>query len=65
MSILKVQGEIYEIIGSIGSGHLGGDDFEKALRDYIVQQIEKENKFNLDLSIDKKHQDIKWVRVLL
>ena len=44
MSILKVQGEIYEIIGSIGSGHLGGDDFEKSLRDYIVQQIEKEKK---------------------
>ena len=65
MSILKVQGEIYEIIGSIGSGHLGGDDFEKALRDYIVDQIEAAKNFNLDFSKEKKHKDKKWVDVLL
>ena len=65
MSILKVQGEIYEIIGSIGSGHLGGDDFEKSLRDYIVELIEEKNKFDLDFSLEKKHKDKKWVEVLL
>ena len=65
MSILKIQGETYEIIGSEGSGHLGGDDFEKALRDYIVEQIEeKKNKFDLDFSLEKKHKDKKWVDVL-
>ena len=63
MSILKIQGEIYEFIGSIGSGHLGGDDFEKALRDYIVQKIEKKN-FDLNFSIDKKWKDEKWVAVI-
>jgi molecular chaperone DnaK len=66
MSILKIQGDTYEIIGSEGSGHLGGDDFEKSLRDYIVEQIEEEKeKFNLDFTIEKKHKDEKWVRVLL
>ena len=65
MSILKIKGDNYEIIDSIGSGHLGGDDFEKALRDYIVQQIEKENKFDLDFKTEKKHKDEKWVKVLL
>ena len=64
MAILKIQGDKYEIIGSEGSGHLGGDDFEKSLRDYIVEQIEKDKKMNLDFSKEKKHKDKKWVEVL-
>ena len=64
MAILKIQGDKYEIIGSEGSGHLGGDDFEKSLRDYIVEQIEKDKKMNLDFSREKKWKDEKWVRVL-
>jgi L1 cell adhesion molecule like protein len=65
MSILKIQGETYEFIDSEGSDHLGGDYFEKELRDYIVDQIEKQKKINLDFSKDKIHKDEKWVRVLL
>ena len=66
MSILKIKGDNYEIIDSIGSGHLGGDDFEKALRDYIVQQIEKEQKnFDLDFTKGKRWKDKRWVDVLL
>ena len=65
MSILKIKGDQYEFINSIGNSHLGGDDFEKLLRDYIVDQIEKENRFDLDFSKAKKHKNKKWVRVLL
>jgi len=68
MSILKIKGDNYETIGSIGSGHLGGDDFEKALRDYIVKQIDEQKekqKFDLDFTKEKKWKDEKWVRVLL
>jgi len=62
MSILKIQGDKYEIIGSEGSGHLGGDDFEKALRDYIITEMEKSKKYNLDF---KNRKDTNWVRAFL
>ena len=61
MSILKIQGENNQILDSEGSGHLGGDDFEKALRDYIIEEMEKK-KYDLDF---KNRKDIKWVRAFL
>jgi molecular chaperone DnaK len=62
MSILQLQGDTHKIIGSEGSGHLGGDDFEKALRDYIITEMEKSKKYNLDF---KNRKDINWVRAFL
>ena len=62
MSILQLQGDKHKIIGSEGSGHLGGDDFEKALRDYIITEMEKSKKYNLDF---KNRKDTNWVRAFL
>ena len=63
MSILQLQGDKHKIIGSEGSGHLGGDDFEKALRDYIITEMEKsKKKYNLDF---KNRKDTNWVRAFL
>ena len=63
MSILQLQGDKHKIIGSEGSGHLGGDDFEKALRDHIITEMEKSKKYNnLDF---KNRKDTNWVRAFL
>ena len=36
-----------------GIGHLGGDDFEKDLRDYIITEMEKSKNIILLLKIEK------------
>ena len=62
MSILKIQGDKHDFFCSEGSGHLGGDDFEKALRDYIITEMRKLGKYKLDF---KNRKDINWVRAFL
>ena len=44
MSILKIKGERCEFIGSEGTGHLGGDYFEKALRIKLLMKWENQKK---------------------
>jgi molecular chaperone DnaK (HSP70) len=60
MSILKIQEDSrIQIIGSERSNDIGGEDFEKELRDYIINEIEKSKLYDLNFN---NRKDIKWVR---
>ena len=54
LSILKVSGNQFVEIGSIGDRWLGGDDIDVLLADYVKQQIEKNHNINLDELLDEK-----------
>ena len=51
VSILELGDGVFEVKSTSGNNHLGGDDFDNKLVDYIIESINKEEK--VDLSKDK------------
>jgi Fe-S protein assembly chaperone HscA len=41
ISILKLKDGIFEVLATHGDTYLGGDDFDKALMDYLIKEINK------------------------
>ncbi|MEJ8776419.1 molecular chaperone DnaK [Pseudogracilibacillus sp. ICA-222130] len=51
VSILDIGDGTFEVISTAGDNRLGGDDFDKKIIDYMVEEFRKEN--SIDLSQDK------------
>lgn len=51
VSILELGDGVFEVLATRGNNHLGGDDFDEKLVDYIAEQFKKEN--GVDLRQDK------------
>ncbi|HEX7057392.1 MAG TPA: molecular chaperone DnaK [Bacilli bacterium] len=51
VSILELGDGIFEVKATSGDNHLGGDDFDQAIIDYLVAEFKKEH--GVDLSKDK------------
>ncbi|GAB6166216.1 molecular chaperone DnaK [Thermostilla marina] len=47
VSILEVAEGVFRVISTNGDTHLGGDDFDKALLDYVADEFKKENGIDL------------------
>jgi len=50
VSILDISSGVIEVLATAGNNHLGGDDFDQCIVDYLVSEFKKENK--IDLSRD-------------
>jgi molecular chaperone DnaK len=50
VSILELGDGVFEVKSTSGNNHLGGDDFDKRVSDYLVEEFKKEN--SVDLSGD-------------
>jgi molecular chaperone DnaK len=51
VSILDIGDGVFEVLATNGNTELGGDDFDKAIIDYLVSEFKKEN--GIDLTSDK------------
>ena len=51
VSILDLGDGVFEVKSTSGNNHLGGDDFDERIMDYLVSEFKKEN--GVDLSKDK------------
>lgn len=51
VSILELGDGVFEVKATTGNNRLGGDDFDKRVMDYLVDEFKKEN--GIDLSKDK------------
>ena len=51
VSILDIGDGVVEVLSTAGNTHLGGDDFDKAIIDYLVAEFKKSD--GIDLSKDK------------
>ena len=51
VSILQLADGTFEVLSTAGDNHLGGDDYDQMIIDYLVQEFKKENQ--VDLSLDK------------
>ena len=54
ISILEVGDNVIEVKSTNGDTHLGGDDFDKKIIDYIIEEFKKDS--GIDLSNDKMAQ---------
>ncbi|CAI9114995.1 OLC1v1015825C1 [Oldenlandia corymbosa var. corymbosa] len=52
VSILTLDGGVFEVLSTAGNTHLGGEDFDHRLMDHFVKLIKK--KYSKDISDDKK-----------
>lgn len=51
VSILEIGDGVFEVLATSGNNHLGGDDFDKRVMDYVVAEFKKTD--GIDLSKDK------------
>ena len=51
VSVLELGDGVFEVIATNGDNHLGGDDFDKVIIDYLAEEFKKEN--GVDLRNDK------------
>ena len=51
VSILELGDGVFEVKSTAGNNHLGGDDFDQRVMDYLISEFKKEN--GIDLSTDK------------
>ena len=51
VSILELGDGVFEVLSTSGNNHLGGDDFDERVMDYLVDEFKRENA--IDLSKDK------------
>ena len=51
VSILDIGDGVFEVLSTNGNTHLGGDDFDEKIIEYLVSEFKKDN--GIDLSTDK------------
>lgn len=51
VSILELGDGVFEVLSTNGDTHLGGDDFDKKIMDWLISEFKQEN--GVDLSTDK------------
>ena len=51
ISILEIGDGVFEVIATAGDTHLGGDDFDQVIIDYLITQFKNDN--GVDLSKDR------------
>jgi molecular chaperone DnaK len=51
ISILKIDGDVFEVLATNGDTHLGGEDFDLRVVDWLAEEFQREN--GMDLRADK------------
>jgi molecular chaperone DnaK len=51
ISILAIEGDVFEVLATGGDAHLGGDDFDQRIIEWLCDDFQK--KHGVDLSLDK------------
>lgn len=47
VSLIEIGDNLIEVLATAGDNHLGGDDFDARLADYLVEQFKKQERVNL------------------
>ena len=62
ISVFKIKGNNYDLLALEGGGHLGGENFNKALIDHVKKKISEDSRFNKEINFQKK--DNKNLKIL-
>ena len=52
VSLLQIEGGVFEVLAANGHSHLGGEDFDRQIVDHFLKEIRRRH--NVDLTKDKK-----------
>merc|ERR1719281_1119068 len=52
VSLLTIDGGVFEVVSTAGDTHLGGEDFDQKVMEFFITQFKK--KTNLDIKTDKR-----------
>ena len=55
-SIVKIKGNEYNVLASLSEEHLGGEDFNQRLINYVIMEIKKDKKFK-NIDFDNKNDE--------
>ncbi|MCD7801687.1 MAG: molecular chaperone DnaK [Clostridiales bacterium] len=47
VSIIEIGGGVIEVLSTCGDNHLGGDDFDQRLTNYLVSEFKQQTKYNI------------------
>lgn len=47
VSVIEIGDNVIEVLATAGDNHLGGDDFDERLQDYVIKEFKKATKVNL------------------
>ncbi|HZW49713.1 MAG TPA: molecular chaperone DnaK [Bacillota bacterium] len=47
VSILEISGGVIEVLATAGNNHLGGDDFDICIAEYLIEEFRKTNRYDL------------------
>ncbi len=50
VSVVRIEDEVVEVLGSHGNNHLGGDDFDQKIIDHLVRHLQKSRGVDAQLS---------------
>ena len=64
ISIFRIKEKKYEILALGGGGHLGGENFNKALIDHVKKKISEDSRFKGKIDFTNKDKDPKTLRIL-
>ena len=59
ISILRVKDGIFEVLATNGNTHLGGDDFDQALVDWLLADIRARHGVDLSRAIPRRAQELR------
>lgn len=51
VSVIEIGDQVIEVLATAGDNHLGGDDFDERLVEYVLKTFKKEEKVNLEKDI--------------
>ena len=51
VSVLDINGGVIEVLATSGNNHLGGDDFDQCICDWLVKEFKRENRIDLSKDI--------------
>lgn len=51
VSVIEIGDNLIEVLSTAGDNHLGGDDFNERLTDYILKELKKQEKIKLEKDI--------------
>lgn len=51
VSVIEIGDKVIEVLATAGDNHLGGDDFDQRLVDYVIKEFKKSEKINLEKDV--------------
>ena len=60
VSIVTVEGDVTEVLASHGNNHLGGDDFDQLILDWLLEQFKSQHAVDLSQEHPKAYARLRW-----